>query len=79
MYTQYKIKWSFLKNLDFSKLSKNSIENVKNMNYGTCREFKIKVWVFENFGFSKFYDFSFSFCSKVFWPFWCFCKGNCNF
>ena len=24
------------------------------MNCGTCRECKIKIWVFENFGFSKF-------------------------
>ena len=29
----------------------------KNMNCGTCRECKIKIWVFENFGFLKFSDF----------------------
>ena len=35
------------------------------MNCGMCTECKIKIWVFENFGFLKIYDF-FRFFRKCF-------------
>ena len=41
-------------------LFKNSYKskNNKNMNCGMCTECKIKIWVFEHFGFLKFPIFS---------------------
>ena len=44
-----KQKFQFLKIFDFYKILQNKYRNYKNMNYGTCRECKIKIWVFEIF------------------------------
>ena len=84
MCTECKIKIWVFGNFGFLKFVQKQLKVkkiIKNTNCGTYRECKIKNWVFENFGFLKVSKIfrKCSFFSKVFWLFWCFCKGNCNF